>query len=90
MMNTNETAAVAVDCPVLRAWLKLPHLCARGALGKVAQVSQDELDRQTVADNSEMLEPLIVNFGNLISNWLTITKDKIHKKYHEFVWLMIY
>eukprot|EP00435_Cladocopium_sp_Y103_P060660 s449_g22.t1 len=53
-----------VSCPVLKAWLGLPFLCSRAADGKLAHVLKDTIDRQTVADNAEMLEPVIAEFGD--------------------------
>ena len=53
-----------VDCPVLLSWLKLDGLVARAATGKIADVSVLPLTRETVADNAEVLEPVLREFGS--------------------------
>ena len=59
MVGANDVSLDKVNCPVVKAWLSLPFLCSRAADGRLAHVMKDTIDRQTVADNAEMLEPLI-------------------------------
>ena len=65
MVGPNEVSPDVVDCPVLKSWLAIPSLCSRGAEGKMAYVLKDNIDRQTVSDNADMLEPLISELGFL-------------------------
>ena len=41
----------AVECPVLKEWLKLEHVVARAAKGNISLVRSDSITRDTVADN---------------------------------------
>jgi len=68
MVGANDVSLDKVNCPVVKAWLSLPFLCSRAADGRLAHVMKDTIDRQTVADNAEMLEPLISEFGILVKN----------------------
>ena len=45
------------QCPVIKAWLEMPCLVERAGGGRMAHVHKDELDRQTVIDNAEILDP---------------------------------
>ena len=63
MVGPSDVSPDVVDCPVLKSWLAIPSLCTRGAEGKMAYVMKDNIDRQTVADNADMLEPLISELG---------------------------
>ena len=65
MAGLNDASPDLVDCPVLKAWLAIPSLCSRAAEGKLAYVMKDNIDRQTVSDNADMLEPLISELGFL-------------------------
>lgn len=56
-----------VDCPVIAAWMKLDGLASRAAGGKIADISSLPLTRESVADNAEILEPLVREFGFLAS-----------------------
>ena len=53
------------QCPVVKAWLEMPLVVARGAIGQIACVKK-ELDRQDVSDNADVLEPLIVAVGTAV------------------------
>ena len=52
-----------VACPVVRTWLTLDAVVTRGASGKICDVQSLPLKRETVADNSEVLYPVIEHFG---------------------------
>lgn len=51
-------------CPITFAWMKLDHVVARAAHGKIAEVGKS-LDRQSVSDNADILVPLLEHFGIL-------------------------
>ena len=57
--------AEAAKCPVIRAWMDIPILTERAANGKLAEIGKEGLNRESVATNAEMLEPVIKEFGNL-------------------------
>ena len=50
--------------PVIEGWMALPYVTQRAAAGRLATVGK-ELNRQSVADNAELLEPLIEHYGSL-------------------------
>ena len=74
MVAPNDVSLDQVKCPVIKAWLNLPFLCSRAADGRLAHVLKDTIDRQTVADNAEMLEPLIAEFGILVKIFFFYTE----------------
>ena len=57
-----------VECPVLKEWLKVEVLVARGVKGKVAECRSQSFSRLTVADNYELLIPLVTHVGTSPSN----------------------
>lgn len=59
------------QCPVIKAWMEMPLLVARGAIGQIAMVKK-ELDRQDVSDNADLLEPLILSVGATVQTLLVI------------------
>ena len=61
-MASNESGLDENQCPVVSAWMKLDLLVSRAAGGKIAEVGKT-LDRQSVSDNADVLEPLIQHFG---------------------------
>lgn len=54
-----------MECPVMKAWLDLPAVVDRATKGKICLVREAEITRTTVADNYELLMPLISEFGLL-------------------------
>lgn len=52
------------QCPIISAWMKLDDLVSRAASGKIAIVGTS-MDRQTVSENAEILEPLLLHLGIL-------------------------
>lgn len=54
-----------IECPVLSEWVKMDELVQRAAKGHVALVRGKAIDRSTLADNHELLQPLLVQYGNL-------------------------
>ena len=64
-----------VDCPVVKEWLQLEAVVARGAKGKVSICQTDHCDRNTVADNYELLLPILTNFGNYPALTIFCSKD---------------
>ena len=59
-----EDLEAQVDCPVVKEWLKLEAVVARGAKGRVGLCQTEGCDRDTVADNYELLLPILENYGN--------------------------
>lgn len=51
-------------CPVISEWLKIETLVARASKGNIALVRGNSIDRSTVADNYELLSPLVQTYGN--------------------------
>ena len=49
----------------MKAWLDLPAVVDRATKGKICLVREAEITRTTVADNYELLMPLISEFGLL-------------------------
>ena len=54
------------ECPVMKEWIKLEALVSRAADGKIALMHAKNIDRTTVANNYELLLPLVANYGTLI------------------------
>lgn len=55
----------SIDCPVMQEWLKLEAVVSRACTcGQVTSVKGNAIDRTTVADNHELLAPLVTHFGN--------------------------
>ncbi|CAL1135198.1 unnamed protein product [Cladocopium goreaui] len=63
-MASSESGLDEKQCPVVNAWMKLDLVVSRAAGGKIAEVGK-KMDRQSVADNADVLEPLIQHFGTL-------------------------
>ena len=63
-MASSESLANEPQCPVVTAWMQLELVVSRAAGGKIAEVGQ-KMDRQSVSDNADILEPLIQHFGTL-------------------------
>ena len=53
-----------VGCPIIKGWNALPFVVSRASGGKLATVGK-KLTRQCVADNVELLEPVIATLGIL-------------------------
>ena len=53
------------ECPVMNEWLKLEAVVSRGSKGKIAHCKSETIDRDTVADNYELLTPLVTHYGTL-------------------------
>ena len=53
------------ECPIIVEWLKLDALVARAANGKIALIRTEDIDRDTVCDNYELLVPLVKELGGL-------------------------
>ena len=51
-------------CPIIKGWNALPFLVSRASGGKLATVGK-EMNRQSVAENAELLEPVIATLGTL-------------------------
>ena len=51
------------ECPVMKEWVKLEALVSRAAGGKIALMHSKAVDRTTVADNYELLLPVVANYG---------------------------
>lgn len=62
-MGDGKTAEA--DCPIIAQWMTLDALVSRAARGKIAEVHQPGLTRETVADNAELLEPILEHMGRL-------------------------
>ena len=61
------SAAVSRDsavCPVIEAWTSMKELMTRAASGRIV-ARGEEINRQTVIDNAEILAPVIESFGAL-------------------------
>jgi hypothetical protein len=54
-----------VECPVVQRWLTLDAVVTRGGDGKICDIKKLPLTREAVADNSEVLYPVIEHFGPL-------------------------
>lgn len=54
------------ECPVMKQWLTLQAVVDRAArAGKITELRGENIDRGTVADNYEVLLPLIKEYGVL-------------------------
>lgn len=51
------------ECPVLQKWMQLPGVVERAAKGSICLCRHEQLDRATVADNHQVLIPLIMEYG---------------------------
>lgn len=51
-------------CPIIKGWNALPYLVSRASGGKLATVGK-EMNRQSVSENAEVLEPVIATLGIL-------------------------
>lgn len=65
VINGDGEAAMAIDCPVIKEWMGLEALVERAAKGQIAIAQGKKLTRDTVADNHEVLGPLISHYGIL-------------------------
>ena len=65
VINGDGDAASALDCPVIKEWMGLEALVERATKGQIAVVNGKQLSRDTVADNYELLGPLISHYGIL-------------------------
>ena len=54
------------ECPIITEWLKLEDVVSRATKGKLALCRTDSINRSTVADNHELLIPLLKNLGTLV------------------------
>lgn len=63
-----EERSDQVDCPILKEWMKMDHLVERAGRGKIAEISKLPLTRETVADNADVLAPVIAEYGISASN----------------------
>ena len=64
--NGDETGSV-VKCPVIQEWLKLDAVVDRAAKGHLALAKSKTLTRDTVADNYEILGPLVAEYGTPVA-----------------------
>ena len=67
---SGETPAPSLEgeaskCPIIRVWMDMPVLMGRAATGKIAEVGKDGIGREAVSANADILEPVILEFGNL-------------------------
>ena len=53
---------------MLTAWAALPYLTKRGTEGKICTVGEGGINRQAIADNAEIIKPVILQFGALVSH----------------------
>ena len=53
------------SCPVLTAWIKLDAVVQRVASKEVMLDASGKLTRQSVADNADILKPVIETLGDL-------------------------
>ena len=60
-----DANGVVKHCPIIQVWLELPHVVARAANGRIADLGQGGLTRESVGANADLLEPVIKEFGNL-------------------------
>lgn len=63
-----EEQSDQVDCPILKEWMKMDSLVERAGRGKIAEIVKLPLTRETVADNADILAPVIAEYGILASN----------------------
>lgn len=52
-----------LECPILREWVKLDAVVQRATKGTVALLTSKDLSRDTVADNHEIIGPLVTHLG---------------------------
>lgn len=54
------------ECPIIRAWMSMPAVVSRaGATFQITVLEKKkEMDRSTVANNADILEPVIETYGN--------------------------
>ena len=52
------------NCPIIQEWLKLDAVVERAAKGQIV-LATSKLSRDTVADNYELLGPLVSELGIL-------------------------
>ena len=50
----------------MKEWIKLEAVVSRATEGKIALMHGKNIDRTTVANNYELLLPLVANYGTLI------------------------
>lgn len=55
-------------CPVMAEWVKMEELVKRATSGRIALCKKEAIDRSTVADNYELLTPLVTHYGILLCN----------------------
>lgn len=60
-----EEQSDQVDCPIIKQWMKMDGSVERAGKGKIAEISKLPLTRETVADNAELLAPVIAEYGIL-------------------------
>lgn len=69
MVVVNNVVEDANACPVLGAWMKIEALVSRAAThGKLAMCNTAQLDRTTVADNHELLIPILATYGGFLAS----------------------
>ena len=58
------------ECPIIKEWLKIDELVYRATTGKIALCIGPSIDRSTVAENHELLIPLVTQFGALLKKYV--------------------
>lgn len=74
MVVVEGTEGVA-QCPVMTEWLNMEEVVKRGTKGHIALCTTESLTRSTVADNHELLIPLIKHFGTLSAKKMTLQEN---------------
>ena len=64
-MSNESLETEGARCPVIKAWSELPVVVSRAAEGKLAEVGEDGVTRDTVSHNADVLEPIIREYGSL-------------------------
>ena len=64
--DSSDSGKPHEECPVMKEWIKLEAVVSRATEGKIALMHGKNIDRTTVANNYELLLPLVANYGTLI------------------------
>ena len=73
-MMADADAPEPPDCPVVRCWKGMDWLVKRAAEGKICTIiSSVGITRQAVADNSEILLPVLLEYGYLALTTFNMT-----------------
>ena len=67
------------ECPVMAEWLKMEDVVGRASTkGNIALIRGSNIDRTTVADNFELLKPLVATLGSLPISKVQFNQHHMH------------